>query len=490
MMPHPEPTPLTEIDPVEAWKPWRPDPGNPWDLKWAGHLYRRAAFGATWAELQTAVQEGPEETLRKLLAGGEGQAEFDRLMDQLAPSPPPYQPFNPNGNDDLQGWWLYRMIFTLHPLQERMTLFWHNHFATSITKVRQPALMKQQNLLIRRHALGKFRPFVLDMSRNPAMLIWLDSNSNVKGRANENYARELMELFTLGVGHYTEHDVREAARAFTGWQTTQPPVGPNGIPQAGQNYTFNRYAHDDGPKTVLGETGKWDGGDVVRIVLEQPAAARHLVRKLYRHFIGESETPPDSLLEPLAEQFRRSDYDIAAVMRTLLGSRHFFSEYAYRQRIKSPAEFLVGMLRSLEGKMEGEGVTIPLPVPMESMGQTLFAPPNVKGWDGGKAWLNSATLLARHNLAWRLIQGVQGPLGVRVNPAALVQHYSDRKEYGKQVDFFLALLLQPGEHGVDDQARQRLVEFLAEGSPRGGALERRLRETVHAVMLMPEYQLA
>jgi uncharacterized protein (DUF1800 family) len=470
--------PLAKLDPAEAWKPWEPDADRPWNLKWAGHLYRRAAFGAAWPELQAALKGGPEAAVAKLLAGAPGQAEFDELMDALAPEEPDYQAAN-SANAGLQGWWLYRMTFTPHPLEERMTLFWHNHFATSIVKVRQPALMKQQNLLARKYALGKFRPFLLAMSQDPAMLLWLDSNSNVRGKANENYAREVMELFTLGTGHYTEADVREAARAFTGWHTD------------GKKFTFNRFQHDDGPKTVLGQAGAWDGGDVVRILLEQPACALFLARKLYRHFISSEEAaPPDGLLEPLADQLRKSDYDVGAVMGTLLRSRHFFSDHAYRRRIKSPVEFLVGMLRSLEGKMEGEEAALPLSGPMEGLGQTLFAPPNVKGWDGGKAWLNSATLLARDNLAWRLLQGSRGSPGARVSPLALVQKYAGGRNYAGQVDLLLDLLLQPDEGELNPKARQGLVDFLARDDPKGASLDARLRETAHAVMLMPEYQLA
>ena len=161
----------------------------------------------------------------------------------------------------------------------RLTLFWHDHFATSLVKVQNPALMYRQNCLLREHALGRFGPMLQAMSRDGAMLIWLDSNSNLKGRPNENYARELMELFSLGVGNYTEKDVREAARAFTGWRTD------------GTGFNFNRALHDAGSKTILGTTGNWDGGDVVRIVLEQPAAARFLIRKLYRFLVSETSIP-------------------------------------------------------------------------------------------------------------------------------------------------------------------------------------------------------
>jgi uncharacterized protein (DUF1800 family) len=480
-MSEPARTPLTELDPVEAWKPWRPDAADPWGLKWAGHLYRRAAFAASWPELETAVRDGPEATIDRLFAGGPGHEDFDELMDALAPETPEAQQQQDFRNTRLQGWWLYRMILTPHPLQERLTLFWHNHFATSVAKVKSPALMKQQNLLLRKHALGKFGPFLLEVSKDPAMLVWLDSNSNVKAHPNENYAREVMELFSLGVGNYTEHDVREAARAFTGWHT------------AADRFSFNRLQHDDGVKTVLGRTGNWDGGDVVRIVVEQPAAALFLVRKLYRHFIGEGERPPDRLLEPLAERFRRSDYDVADLMGTLLRSRHFFSEHAYRQRIKSPAEYVVGMFRSFGVKPEGEGITeggFPLPAPLDGMGQTLFAPPNVKGWDGGPAWLNTATVLARHNFAWKFLDGAPGALGARVNPTGLVRQHAGEADYAGQVDFLLELLLQPGRGEASRSARRKLVEYLAQDRPTGPGLERSLRETIHSVMLMAEYQLA
>ncbi len=191
-----------------------------------------------------------------------------------------------DGGDKLRGWWLYCMLWSDHPLREKLTLFWHNHFATSIVKVQNPNQMFRQNCLLRTFALGKFAPFLQAVSKDGAMLLWLDSNSNVKGKPNENYARELMELFSLGVGNYTEKDIREGARAFTGWHT-----GSDG-------FRFNPRAHDDGVKTFLGRTGNWNGDDVVRIVLEQPAASHFLVRKLYQLYVSETASPPAALLEP------------------------------------------------------------------------------------------------------------------------------------------------------------------------------------------------
>ena len=323
------------LDPAEAWKPWKPDAAQPWSPKWAGHLLRRAAFAPSWEELQQAIKDGPEATVDRLLAGGEEADDFDALADDaargLAAS---------TRNDtfvEYQALWIYRMVQTPAPLRERMTLFWHNHFATGVAKVRQPGLMQKQNALIRKHALGKFAPFLLEMSRDPAMLIWLDSNSNRKGKANENYAREVMELFSLGVGNYTEKDVQDAARAFTGWHTD------------GGVFVFNERLHDDGDKTILEQKGNWDGGDVIRIVLEQPAAGRFLARKLYRHFISENAAPAEPVIEALAEQIRKSDYDMRAAVRTVLRRDRFFSAQAYRQRVKSPIELVVGLVRSLGG---------------------------------------------------------------------------------------------------------------------------------------------
>ena len=238
--------------------------------------------------------------------------------------------------------------------------------------------MLRQNCLLREHALGKFGPLLQAISRDAAMLVWLDSNSNVKGKPNENYARELMELFSLGVGNYTEKDIREAARAFTGWHTD------------GTGFTFNARPHDDGLKTVLGTDRQLGRRRRGPIVLEQPAAARFLVRKLYRFFVSET-APPDALLEPLCESFRKSDYDIAALVRTMLSSRLFYSDHAFRQRIKSPVEYVLGAVRAVyrrydeaERGLSAAAAPGAGPPADGTMGQTLFAPPNVKGWPGGR----------------------------------------------------------------------------------------------------------
>jgi uncharacterized protein (DUF1800 family) len=491
--------PLDRLDPAEAWQPWQPDAHQRWDLRWAGHLHRRAAFGATLDELRRAVAAGLPTTLDRLLKGSSEAATYESLLSDTGQS-------IAKGGDEaaLRGWWLYAMLHGGHPLREKLTLFWHNHFATSNAKVRSTELMFAQNQALRRHALGQFRPLLADLSRDPAMLVWLDSNRNVKGQANENYAREVMELFTLGVGNYTEADIREAARAFTGWHTD------------GERFTFAPRSHDDGEKTVFGRRGQWDGTDVQRIILDQPAAARFLVRKLYRFFIAETADPPDALLEPLAERYRHSDYDTGELVATMLRSRHFFSDYAYRKRIKSPVEYVLGVVRAVRPDVAPSSLVPPL----EAMGQALFAPPNVKGWTGGKNWLNSATVLARQNFAQAMLPGAAPAGGVKPTTAPVgaaevtVQAVLDVAEPEKPnaqpppspatgiaalverekatapaatVDLLADLLLQ-GD--LDATARAKFIAFVEDGNPTGTAWQQRVRETAHALMALPEYTLA
>jgi uncharacterized protein (DUF1800 family) len=518
--------PLEKLDPAEVWKPWQPDAKAPWDLKWAGHLYRRAAFGAGLVELRQAVAQGLPATLDRLFDGDPKADErlkfLVRTGDLIA---------RRGEATGLRGWWLYTMLHSLYPLREKLTLFWHDHFATSITKVAKAPLMFQQNITLREHALGKFTDFLQAMSKDPAMLLWLDSNSNVKGKPNENYAREVMELFSLGVhSGYTEKDIREAARAFTGSQVDD------------DKYTFKASLHDDGNKTVLGKTGTWNGEDVVKICLEQKACARFLVRKLYRYLVNEGQVPPDSFLEPLAESFRKSGYDIKALVRTMVSSRHFYSAYAYRQRIKGPTEYVVGSVWALTDRNIPQGALINQ---LEAMGQALFAPPNVKGWPGGTTWLNTSTILARHNFAHAVAAGnlrdtnrytrlspreqaieearaqeeearrqveearraeeearlkAEGkpvpPRPVPKSPplpappanmdvAGLVRH--DKATTPEAIVRVLVDLLLQG--GITDAARTKLVAFVKEGSPKGGELDRRVRETAHMIMTMPEYQM-
>jgi len=289
----------------------------------------------------------------------------------------------------LRSWWLTEMLVTSSPLTEKMTLFWHNHFVSGQQKVRSPQLMYRQNDLLRRHALGNFGELLHAVARDPAMVIYLDSASNRKGQPNENFAREVMELFTLGEGNYGERDIKEMARAFTGWSIN---------PETGE-FLFRPFAHDDGEKTVLGRTGNFDGDAALDILLAQPQTAEFIVTKLWREFISPSPDPAE--VRRIARIFRDSRYDIRAALGALLVSDAFYATKNRAALIKSPVELVVGTLRQFNF---GTGDVMPFVLTANQLGQALFAPPNVKGWPGGEAWINSSTLLARKSFLERLFR--------------------------------------------------------------------------------------
>ena len=290
---------------------------------------------------------------------------------------------------ELRGWWLTEILTSPSPLTEKMVLFWHNHFVSSLRKVRSPALMYRQNLLLRKHALGYFGDMLHDVSKNPAMVVYLDSASNRKGQPNENFAREVMELFTLGEGNYSEKDIREAARAFTGWS-----VDPDG-----GEFVFRRQAHDEDVKTVLGRSGNFDGDAVLDILLAQPQTAEFIVAKLWREFVSPNPEPAE--VRRIARLFRDDRYNIRVALRALLVSDAFYAPQNRAALIKSPIDLIVGTLRQFRF---ATGEVTPFLFVSRQLGQDLFAPPNVKGWPGGEAWINSATLLARKQLLERLFR--------------------------------------------------------------------------------------
>jgi uncharacterized protein (DUF1800 family) len=455
-------------------EPYTPTPADPWDRRKAGHLLRRTGFGPTAAELDAAVRDGFEATVERVLTGRPDADDFTRTSDYMASerSLPAGAPL-----PRLTAWWLDRMLKTGHPLREKLALFWHNHFATSHAKVQNARFMLGQYRLVHRHALGSFRDLLVAMGTDPAMMVWLDTTESVRGRPNENYARELMELFSLGIGNYTETDIREAARAFTGYEVS-----------AGAG-TFNARKHDPTDKTVFGRTGPFRGDDVARMCLDNPACARFVVRKLYRFLVSEAEPPAADVVEPLAAQFRESGYDTGRVVATVLRSRLFFSAAAYRQRIKPPVEFALGIVRGLEGTVG----TLPLAEALPGLGQVPFAPPSVKGWDGGPAWLNAQTLLARNNLALALTGAEDSRFGRRCDPAALLSRHGKTADTDA-VDFLLGVFLQ-GD--VPAPSRERLLAYLDQArtvrhpaywSAADGA-GHRLRAVTHLVLTLPEFQL-
>ena len=289
------------------------------------HLHRRAGFGATWTELLRDREAGPTASIDRLLHPPQPtteQAEADEAMRRLA------------SHDLLKVYWLHRILYWPDPLREKLTLFWHGHFATSIKKVESVGLMDRQNETLRVRALGSFAALLEAVAADPAMLVWLDGGVSKKEIPNENFAREYLELFTLGAGHFTERDVREAARAFTGW-VRQDSGGRFSEPAV----VRDPAQVDDGPKSFLGRDGRWRPADIVRITLDQPEAATFLAGKLYRWFVSEAGTPDPEVIEPLSAELRRNDFAIGPTVEVILRSKHFYSRATFRQRVKSPVAF-------------------------------------------------------------------------------------------------------------------------------------------------------
>jgi uncharacterized protein (DUF1800 family) len=296
----------------------------------------------------------------------------------------------------LQVWWIDRMCHTQRPLEEKLALFWHGHFATSAEKVRDPRTNFELNQVFRKHGAGNFRTLLMAVGQSPAMMRYLDQDRSTPQKPNENWARECLELFTLGIGHYTEKDIKEAARAFTGWT----------VSREGQ-FRFVRRRHDEGEKTFLGRTGAFTGDDIVDIILQQPACAEHVARKLWRYF--GSENPPPGVVEGLADTLRRSNYELRPALRQLFLSQAFYDESTIQTQVKSPAQLVVNLLVQLDAPLDERPPVAQLA--MRAMGQSLFSPPNVKGWEGGRSWINTNTLLIRYNFSSYLVSGIVPDIG-------------------------------------------------------------------------------
>ena len=290
----------------------------------------------------------------------------------------------------LKEWWYSEMLATSSQLTEVMTLFWHNHFTSGLRKVKWPTLMYRQNVLLRRHATGNFRELLHAIARDPAMVLYLDNQTNRVGQPNENFARELLELFTLGEGQYSEQDIKAAARAFTGWKVSR---------KTGR-FRFNARQHDDGVKVFLGQTGNFNGDDILDIILQQPRTAEFITGKLWAAFIT---TPPDpATLKQLAALFRNNDYEIKPLLRAILTHQDFLAPANRGTAIKSPVVFLVGTARVLELTVPNKRILVRAG---RALGQDIFDPPNVKGWPGGTTWINASTLLLRQQIIQRLLRG-------------------------------------------------------------------------------------
>jgi len=449
--------------------PWTPGPGESFDSVLAAHLLRRAGFGASPEEVQQAVDQGLEATVEGYFADtSEEDADYARVFDSLAGSIVDLE--DPGA---VQAWWIHRMVHTRHPLREKLTLFWHGHFATNYNKVGVMPLMQRQLETLRAHAWGDFPDLVLAMARDPAMLIWLDGQTNTKEHPNENFARELMELFTCGIGNYAECDILEAARAFSGWH------------REGAEFVFHAEEHDFDRKTILGRSGRFDGGDVVDILMQVPATPRFMAGKLLRFFAGE---PAPDVLDEAARLLDSTQLNIKWFLRELFLSRHFHSEACLRKRIASPAEYVIGTVRTL-------GIRVPaaeLRDRMTAMGQELFAPPNVKGWDGEQKWINSATWPARVAFAQDVSQlDGESPFGRRLPLEATVP--LDLTEPEDVVARLDAILMQGGlDEGVRAALRELLVttdDGAVADTYRGdeGVRYQRNREALATILSLPEY---
>ena len=369
----------------------------------ARHLLNRAGFGATDVEVREYAPLDRLQAVERLLRDTRREAAIAPPAFVDEPFLPYYKLRQMSAQDrvaarrelflqglELRAWWLREMLLTPSPLTERMTLFWHGHFATSQQKVRASQLMYRQNVLLRREALGNFATLLHAVAKDPAMLVYLDNAGSRRQAPNENFAREVMELFTLGEGRYAEQDVKEAARAFTGWS----------LDRDSGEYTFRRLWHDGGEMTVLGTTGRLDGDEVIDILLARPETARFVAAKLWREFI--SPRPDVAQTQRLAAVFRDSRYEVKPLLRAILLSDDFWSMENRASLIKSPVDLIVGTLRTFE--LHPLDLR-PAVLAVAALGQNLFSPPNVRGWPGGDAWINSSTLLGRKQWLDRVFRG-------------------------------------------------------------------------------------
>lgn len=365
----------------------------------ARHLLNRTGFGASDREVRALTGLTRAEAVERVLTASPEPLRppswtndaFDSRIDSMKSEEDraEWRRRQNQHTNELREWWLQRMVHTKAPLVEKMTLFWHNHFTTSQRKVAQAQLIWRQHELLRRNALGNFGAMLNDAAKDPAMLIYLDGANSRKGTPNENFAREVMELFTLGEGNYSETDIKEAARAFTGW-SVERPTG---------EFIFRKGAHDDGEKTIFGQKGRFMGDDVLRILLTQPKTAEYISAKLWREFV--SPVPDANEVKRVATAFRDSRYDIKTAMRTLLMSDAFWDEQNRGALIKSPVELVVGTIRTFG--VEAQPI-LAAAATTTLLGQALYAPPNVKGWPGGELWINSASLLGRKAFTERLFR--------------------------------------------------------------------------------------
>jgi uncharacterized protein (DUF1800 family) len=452
------------------WSVYLPTRDAPWNLRRVVHLHRRAGFAATWKEIQRDLADGPCRSVDRVLAGKtctEGVPDkFEEtatlLGDTAASSRDPAR---------LKAWWVFRMLFGVDPLTERLVFLWHNHFATSNLKVEDLPAMYQQNQHFRELARAPFGKLLPVAVHDPALLLWLDAPANRKGHPNENLGRELMELFTLGIGHYTEQDVKEAARALTGWT-----VNDEG------KFEEVPARHDDGEKAILGKKGKWKGDDLVRMLLEHPATAGRLAFRICELLLGERAFDAAAIHE-LAQGLLEHNLDIAWAVETVLRSQAFFADGNLGTRVLSPVEYIVGAARALE-LFDPPSSTLVLAEWAARLGQDLFYPPNVGGWPGGRTWLTTRAVIGRANYAAALVDGIRVGRPGPMDAAALAERHGHGPHRDTVLAFYTKLLL-----GTEPTAawQDRLAAALGPGND---ARPETIRKAVALILAMPEAQLA
>ena len=444
-----------------------------WDEDAARHILARTLFGYNKQDIEFALSHTLDDFVDNFL-----------LADQPVPPEPAYwvnDPTNENNTErtrELIHWWYNLMLTQGYSLRERMVLFWHNHFVSEASKVGLAQRMYWQNKLFRDFAMGNLIDFTKAVTINPAMLIYLDGTRNRKGAPNENYARELMELFTLGIGNYTEQDIQEAARALTGWRVD------------GLTSYFDASRFDDGTKTILGQTGNFIHNDVVDIIFTQPAAAAHFCRELYNEFMHVAHDEPS--IATMAEILRNNNFEVKPVLSTLLKSVMFHTNEVRGAKIKGPVELMIGVMRQFN-------VTTPDYVYMRTVAaqlkQELFAPPNVSGWDGDKIWINTTTLPARNIFTDAVINGKKpngGDLTFQLNLVEYVRTFPSPEDAIQLIeDISRIFLLYP----LSENRKEYLLNTLLDGaevydwSTADPQAENRLKMFFKALMRLSEYQL-
>lgn len=455
------------------------------------HLLRRAGFGGSPQEIDDLSSRGREGAVDFLI--NFNQIDNTAMQNLLAAS---FDFSTQDGitNGEIRRWWFTRMVATKRQFEEKMTLFWHNHFATSSSKV-QDFLMYNQNLLLRQLVLDRFDNLLLKVSQDAAMLIWLDTITNVLGRANENFGRELQELFTMGINdvvtgeqNYTEQDVKEVARAFTGWDYVR---------RAPFAFQLKNNQHDNGAKTIYGVTNNYSGEDVITIISARPATARYLTWKLFNFFVYPvtNSSADKATIDKFSKVYLNNNHSIKELVRAIFTSDEFFSERAFFSLIKQPAELVVGAVRMLGGtynagtNARGSNTLSQL---SRNMGQDLFGPPDVAGWDANLAWVNTASMLDRFNFANTYLSNRN-----TTNPGVFVtndQLKSITKPSSKKTVKRFLSRLGPLSVGEALGTLRTYLETGDNGQPVAyvnddATVDKKIRGLVHQIMCLPEFQL-